>query len=226
MKFVNITDRIVYSSRTGNINPGKKTPDFYHDLEKALQTVIDMCGKKFGVILSENEARLLNKVIDLDEIGSKFDPNTIPLEIRKDPLGIQRVKNAEVKAQHADLNSTAKANADAARREALINGEVEDKPSITPLQVPRNGEDVEQGSGQSRPSGFEAILQENARIAAGKQVSTKDILNPVQALAKEPEAQDQKEAQEQQEAQELPPENSDVASGKKSAKGKGKKSKK
>lgn len=183
MKFVNASNRIIYRSAIGQIGPGRTTIDKYHDLEKALKAIVEICGKDLRIVLNANEAQMLAKVMDLDEAGTKFDPNTIPAEIRNDPTGIKRLMERERQAQSLENKKTSKANRDAALREAMINGEVEDRPSIKPIGVDRSNE----GRGEDRMSGFDAILAENARIAAGQSdtpASFKDIADPIGAAAK------------------------------------------
>ena len=192
MKFVNTSNRIIYRSAIGKIEPGRTTIDKYHDLEKTLKAILDICGKDLRIVLNAKEAQMLAKVMDLDDAGTKFDPNTIPAEIRNDPTGIRRLMERERKAQSLENNKTAKANKDAALREAMINGEVEEKPTIKPIGVDRSNEE----KGGAPMSGFDAILAENARIAAGQSAtpaSFKDIADPIGAAAKpeqpsEPEA--------------------------------------
>lgn len=163
MKFVNTQSRIVYNSAIGKVNPGVTTIDKYRDLENCLQKIIDICGRNFRVVLNEKEAQLISKLMELDEAGTKFDPSVIPLDVRRDPTGINRLVEAERKQQHAAIEATAKANKEAAEREALINGEIEDKPKIKPLGVNRSAEEK-----KKEMSGFDQILAENARIAEQK----------------------------------------------------------
>lgn len=169
MKFVNTQSRIIYNSAVGKVNPGATTIDKYKDLEKCIQKIIDICGKNFRVVLNDKEAQLIAKLMELDNAGSKFDPSVIPAEVRRDPTGIKRLIEADRQKQHARIEAVAKSNKDAADREAMINGEIEDKPQIRPLGVDRS---TEAGEGANKVmSGFEQILAENARIAEqqGKQ---------------------------------------------------------
>ena len=215
MKFVNASNRIIYRSAIGKVDPGRTTIDKYHDLEKALKAIIDICGKDLRIVLNTNEAQMLAKVIDLDEAGTKFNPNTIPAEIRNDPTGIKRLMERERKVQSLENKKTAKANKDAAMREAMINGEVDENPSIKPIGVDRSKED----KGGEQTFGFDAILAENARIAAGQSAthaSFKDIADPIGAASKpeqpeqpsEPEDPDQTDTlteEAEAPAEELPP---------------------
>lgn len=211
MKFVNTASRIIYRSATGRLEPGKKTPDTYRNLEKVLEEIVETCGKDLRIILNAKEAQLLARVMDLDDAGTKFDPASIPAEIRNDPTGIKRLSERERQFQHQELQKTAKANKEAEKREALINGEVDEKPAIKPIGVDRSGE-AKDGKGEA-VSGFAEILAENARIAAGQTAtSAREIADPIGANAKaeqpeqaeqageeKPEQQDQPEQQEQAE---------------------------
>lgn len=183
MKFINTANRIIYRSATGRINPGQTTPDTYKTLEKCLTEIIDICGNDMRLVLNANEAKLLAKVMELDEAGSKFNPKSIPASIRNDPTGIKRLIERDRRNQHAALEATARANVKAAEREAMINGEIDEKRAIKPIGVDRNGEQ------KNEPvSGFDAILAENARIAAGQnQAKTaQEIADPIGANAKQP----------------------------------------
>jgi hypothetical protein len=127
MRFVNLTSRYVFNSFTGNIAPGAMSSDggkYKRRLEEVLSEVVKACGSSLGIRLNENEAALLNKLIDLDEKGTKFDPTSIPEEIRRDPTGARRVSEDNGRAQQAELDKIADANRKTARREAEINGEI------------------------------------------------------------------------------------------------------
>jgi hypothetical protein len=180
MKFVNTQSRIIYNSAVGKVNPGATTVDRYKDLEKCLQKVIDICGKNFSIILNDHEAQMIAKIMELDKAGTNFDPSVIPLEIRNDPVGINRLNEATRKKQHAAIEANAKANKEAAEREAMINGEVEDKPKIRPIGINRSAEDEKKGM-----TGFEKILAENARIANKKQEQAPEEQQPVNESAEE-----------------------------------------
>lgn len=190
MKFVNTQSRIIYISAIGKVNPGATTIDKYKDLEKCLQKIIDICGKNFRVVLNAKEAQLIAKLMELDEAGTKFDPSVIPLDVRRDPTGINRLVETERKQQHAAIEATAKSNKEAAEREALINGEVADKPKIRPLGVNRSAEGE-----KKEMSGFEQILAENARIAEQKSQEQAPAEPPTEAdpLPDIPDADEEKQ---------------------------------
>ena len=182
MKLVNTTHRNVYNSMTGNVAPGRTTPDTYRDLEKALQKVVDMCGAKFGIILNDREAALVERLMALDELGEKFDVNSIPADVRNDPLGKKRASEMTRKSQQAEIEAARKTGRDAERREAIINGEIDERKPVGPATM--EGEKVEP---KNIKSGFEAILAENARIAAEKAknpASAKEMLDPLGAHMK------------------------------------------
>ena len=171
MKLVNITDRNVYNSTIGNVAPGRTTPDTYKDFCKAMQKVVDMCGNRFGIILNDSEAALLERIVSLDELGEKFDVNSIPAEVRNDPLGKKRASEMTRKSQHA----------------AIVAEQNPRKP-VGPATM--EGEKVKP---EMLKSGFEAILAENERIAAGKgkeHASVQEMLDPVGAHMKKNAAKD------------------------------------
>ena len=187
MKLVNITQRNVYTSAAGSVAPGRKTPDLYHDLEKELEKVVKMCGKNFGIILNDKELALIESIVKLDETGDKFDPLSIPDEIRLDPLGKKRASEMARKVQQADLDATKKANAEKARREAIINGEIDERKTLARKPVGPATIEGQKVEPSMLKSGFESILEENARIASGKQkppANPQEMLDPVGAHMK------------------------------------------
>ena len=199
MRFVNLTSRIVYT-KFGSINPGAVSRDGgprTDFLEKAIAEVLHICGDKLGIRLNEREAELLGKLMDLDTKGGGFKPESIPAEIRNDPMGVKRAAEAARKAQQASLDANAKANAAAARREAEINGETDPnyRPPVGPATM--KGEEV---TSKTLRSGFDEIMEENARIAAEKKekaqepATSKEMLDPIgthmKGVAPEPEKHD------------------------------------
>lgn len=196
MKLVNVTDRNVYNSSTGNVAPGRTTPDTFRDLEKVLQKVVDICGRKFGIILNEREAALVERLMALDELGEKFDVMSIPASIRNDPTGAKKASEMTRKSQQASIDADKKANEEAERREAIINGEIDERAQRKPVgPATMEGEKVDP---KNIKSGFEAILEENARIAAGKKnehASTQEMLDPIGAHMKKGGSQDPEPAQ-------------------------------
>lgn len=195
MKIVNITDRSVYASGIGSVGPGRTTPDTYKDLEKALQKVVGMCGKNFGILLNDRETSLVNQLMALYERGDKFDIKSIPASVWKDPLGKKRASEMIRNRQQAEIDAQRKANAAAERREALINGEISDSPRKPVGLATMEGKKVEP---EMLKSGFEAILAENKRIAAGKnreRASTQEMLDPLGAHMKKNGSNDPAPAQ-------------------------------
>ena len=183
MKFVNLTSRFVFNSFVGNLAPGAVSYDGGKNrrhLEEALEEVVNACGDKLGIRLNEREADLLNKLMDLDEKGGGFDPSTIPDEIRNDPTGIRRVSERNREAQNEEIKRQSEANEKAARREAEINGEVLHRKPVGPSAM--EGEEVTESD---LKSGFEKIMEENARIAAGgkPKMDVNEALDPIGAHA-------------------------------------------
>lgn len=185
MQFVNVTTRNVYSRAFGTMTPGMVSPargKNSHRLEEALEYVVSECGECLGVRLSKREAELLQRLLELDERGSGFRPESIPDEIRNDPYGAKRALESSRKAQQAEIDAASDANAKASRREAVINGETLEREPVGPATL--KGEKVDPSMIKS---GFERIMEENAKIAAGKgkpTVGTDEILDPIGAHAR------------------------------------------
>lgn len=183
MRFVNMTRRYVYNAVAGKVAPGAVSADggkASRKLAEAIGEIVVACGSSLGIRLNEKEADLLNKLMTLDEKGAAFDPNTIPEEIRNDPTGVRRISRLDREAQRAEMARTAEANARSAAREAEINGEVLLRKPVGPATLETEGEKV---SPADLKSGFERILEENARIAAGKSEKPKmdvgEALDPI-----------------------------------------------
>lgn len=182
MRFVNISNNPFYSSISNTVLPGGKSPDMYHKFEEVLETVIKTCGDKLGVILSHNEAELLSRLMDLDSRGVSFKKTDIPEAVRKDPYGQKRLSDEIISAHHHAQERDAKANAEKSNREKLINGETSrERRPVGPATLGEEGEEV---TPSKLKSGFEAIMEENARIAAGKhekKVDVGEMLDPIGA---------------------------------------------
>ena len=180
MQFVNLTDRKVYVKAVGMMVPGTRTPANVRSdrsLENAIDRIVTMCKDSVGIILNKRETELLNKLIELDAKGNGFDPRTVPEWIRNDPNGERRAHEKSLAAQQAELASIAKKNAANMAREAEINGEVIARKPVGPSTL--QGEHVQPSM---LKTGFERIMEENARIAAGKDpVSNAEILDPIGA---------------------------------------------
>lgn len=185
MQFVNVSIRSVYSSYAGMLAPGAVSSGKEkkcHDLECALEGVVRECKGVLGIRLSKKEADLLEKLVKLDELGSGFRPESIPEEIRNDPDGSIRASKGWNEAQHRAMDNIAKANRRSAAREAEINGEIAERRPVGPATL--EGEPVQPSMIKS---GFERIMEENARIAAGKKkdpVTDAEILDPIGYHAK------------------------------------------
>lgn len=186
MQFVNVTNRNIYSRSFGTMTPGMVSPSRGRDsrkLEEALEYIVSECKGCLGIRLSKKEADLLQVLLELDEKGSRFRAEDIPAEIRNDPYGAKRAIEKSRKAQQAEMDAMAEKNANTARREAEINGEVLERKPVGPATM--EGEPVDPSMIKS---GFERIMEENARIAAGKSEKknsdVNEILDPIGAHAK------------------------------------------
>lgn len=180
MQFVNLTDRKVYVKAVGMMAPGTRTPANVRSdrsLENALDRIVTMCRDSVGIVLNKRETDLLNKLIELDARGNGFNPDTIPAWIRNDPNGERRASEKSLAGQQAELDGIARKNARKMAREAEINGEVLGRTPVGPATL--QGEPVEPSM---LKTGFERIMEENARIAAGRDpVSNAEILDPIGA---------------------------------------------
>ena len=175
MKLINTCSRNIYISKSGVVAPGETTPDTNHELATALEHVIDTCGRNFGVILNKKELELLDVLDTLRVKASTFNPESIPEKIRRDPLGLKRATEASRQQQQRITDAVQRSNVKAAEREAIINGEIDEKRTIKPLGVDRG-----EGGQEAPKSGFEAILAENAKIAAGKPpMNPQEIADPI-----------------------------------------------
>lgn len=189
MRFVNLTCRTVRTKFTGFIAPGRSENGNADSrkLEKALAEIVDACGDSCAICLSDREVNLINKVMDLDERGGKFDPSSIPADIRNDPSGVKRASERSRAAQQAGLDADKHAHEEQARREAVINGEVSEREPKGLATM--KGEPVDESK---LKSGFESIMEANARIERGEDGKGKDIaevLDPIGAHMKDREVQ-------------------------------------
>lgn len=195
MQFVNLTTRTVFTSFSGSLAPGQVSPDGglkRRKLEDALSEVVKVCGSSLGIRLNAREAELINKLMDLDAKGGGFDPASLPEEVRNDPSGEKRNSEAIRQAQQREMDERGKANDETARREAEINGETDPghRKPVGPATIENEGEKVD---ASKLKSGFEKLMEENARIAAGEnneKKSSEEILDPIGAHAKNDGAAD------------------------------------
>lgn len=182
MRFVNISNNSIYTSITGEIRPGVMSSDKFRDFGDAIERVVKTCGTRLGVRLSKREADLLNKLMDLDSKGSSFRSDDIPEDIRKDPYGLKRAVEVNRIAQQKAIDAVVASNSKSTAREKLINGETSrGRRPVGPATIGEEGEEV---TPSKLKSGFEAIMEENARIAAGKQekkVDVGEMLDPIGA---------------------------------------------
>jgi len=183
MRFVNMSSRPAYNTFSGPIGPGETSSDggpFRSRLEKALSEVVSACGTRLGIRLNEREAALIGKLIDLDEKGSSFTKDSLPEEVREDPLGLKKGERLEDEAQKARIEKIVDMNAATSKREAEINGEIIERKPSGPAAM--QGEKV---SASDLKSGFDKIMEENARIAASKpSMDVNAALDPIGANMK------------------------------------------
>lgn len=193
MQFVNLTTRTVFTSYSGTLAPGQVSSDGgikRRKLEDALSEVVKVCGRSLGIRLNAKEAELINKLMDLDAKGGGFDPASLPAEVRNDPTGLKRNSEKVRKAQQREMDERGKANVESARREAEINGETDPNARKPVGPATMEGEKVDPSK---LKSGFERLMEENARIAAGEnneKPSSEEILDPIGAHAKKDGAAD------------------------------------
>lgn len=188
MKFINITNRVVNTTMSGTLAPGRSSFDggkSRQRLAEAIEEVIKACGSNLAIRLNEKEVALIDKLMKLDETGINFNPSSIPESIRNDPSGEKRANRAISEAQQRALDRDKAANAKKAEREAFINGE-----TYTSVRKPVGLATMEGAkvTPESLKSGFDAILAENARIADEKKpYNPSEILDPVGAHMKKDE---------------------------------------
>lgn len=199
MRFVNMSSRPVFNTLSGSLGPGDTSADggpYRIRLEKALSEVVNACGTRLGIKLNEREAKLIDELVTLDEKGRAFRKESIPEEIRNDPTGDKKREAMEDEAQRRKLERTTKANEEHAMREAVINGETEEPKRRPAGPAAMQGEKVDPSS---LKSGFDKIMEENARIAAGEkpEMNVEEALDPIGAHMKrdgeQPKAEERSE---------------------------------
>ena len=193
MQFVNLTAKTIYTTYSGTLRPGQVSADGgpkRRKLEDLLNEIIKVCGTTLGIRLNAAEAQLLNKLMTLDERGGSFNKSQLPPEVRDDPTGAKRAAASVLAAQKKEADARDSANRKGAQVEAEINGETQTRKPVGPGNL--QGTEVKPGD---LKSGFEQIIEENARIAAGEgegNVEKKDvgeILDPIGTHAKKPEGE-------------------------------------
>lgn len=193
MQFVNITTRTVFTSYSGTLAPGQVSSDGgikRRKLEDVLAEIVRVCGNSLGIRLNSREAELISKLMDLDAKGGGFDPVSLPADVRNDPTGEKRNSEAVRKAQQREMDERTNVNVESARREAEINGETDPNARKPVGPATMEGEKVD---ASKLKSGFERLMEENARIAAGEnkeKPSSEEILDPIGAHAKKDGAPD------------------------------------
>lgn len=192
MQFVNLTAKTIYTTYSGTLLPGQVSADGgpkRRKLEELLHEIVKVCGSSLGIRLNAAEAQLLNQLMTLDEMGGSFNKNHLPPEVRNDPTGAKRAAASVLSAQQKEAAARDAANRRGAEVEAEINGEIQTRKPVGPGTL--QGEKVKQ---EDLKSGFELIMEENARIAAGQVASAQgnvekkdvgEILDPIGSHAKQ-----------------------------------------
>ena len=176
MKLVNMTDRILYTSHTGQLVPGRSAVARKMMLVEALEETVRLGKLGLGLELDAREADLLSKVVEMDAKGCSFDRNSLPREALDDPFGRKRMEARMVADHKAQLDAERAANAASAKREAMIDGE-----ALGGNAADAFGADGIAPRGGAPVSGFDAIMAENARIAQSLPEKSKEILDPIGA---------------------------------------------
>jgi len=184
MRFVNMSARPAYTKMSGHLLPGQTSPDggaFRRNLENALAEVVNACGERLSIILNEREAKLLERLIDLDEKGTGFKRESLPKEVLEDPIGTKEAEKRIEDSQKKRIDDIVRTNDDHARIESEINGESVKKPYVKAHEAP-SGEKVEP---EMLKSGFDKIMEENAKIESSKPKFDQNVaLDPIGANAK------------------------------------------
>lgn len=180
MRFVNLTGKVVHSRYAGFINPGSSANgnEESREFERILSELVEDCRKGIGVRLSKSELGAVKALMDLDSAGTSFNTSSLHPDVRRDPTGEKRARERREAAQAEEIARRQRMVSEGNAREAFINGETARKP-VGPGNM--EGEVFDQSS---LKGGFEAILEENARIAARKaseKVSPAEILDPIGA---------------------------------------------
>lgn len=167
MRFVNMSSRPAYTKMSGHLLPGQTSSDggpSRIQLEKTLSEIVKSCGDRLAIRLNEREADLLDKLVALDEKGSGFRRDSLPKEALEDPLGIKESEEREYESQKRKLDSVKEANEKHAKIEREINSEAVASKMLKAHEAPK-GEKVEPSM---LKSGFDKIMEENAKIASSK----------------------------------------------------------
>lgn len=184
MQLVNLTNRVISTSLSGTLGPGRVSSDGGHmrtELIRVLENIVNSCGKHLGIRLNKKECELLDKLMKLDAAGSEFKPESVPSEIRNDPTGARRAEETIRATQQKAIDNMKAVNSDKAKREAMINGEIAPAQRKPVGLSTMTGEKVDPAN---LKSGFEAIMEANARIANGekpKEINPNEMLDPIGA---------------------------------------------
>lgn len=160
MKFVNHTSKNIYTSLSGGVNAGRTTLDRQGDFAECAKRIVDSCGKNLYIVFSASERNLVNRLLELDRLGSSFKRGDIPENVMNDPLGEKRAIELAKKLQKASMDVAVERNRDKERRQRIIDGETEE---------PRDeGVSVKDEIAKGEFGGFRDILEANAKLAARK----------------------------------------------------------
>lgn len=186
MRFVNMSSRPSYNTMSGSLGPGEVSSDggpHRIRLEKALAEVVNACGSRLGIKLNEREAKLIDELVTLDERGRAFRKESLPKEVVDDPTGDKKREAMEDEAQRRSLDRISAANSEKAKRESIINGETDENVRRPVGPAVMDGEKVDPSE---LKSGFERIMEENARIASGgkPKMDVNEALDPIGAHMK------------------------------------------
>ena len=179
MQFVNRSTRNVYTKFAGMLAPGAVTSGNGREskiLVQTLESIVNSVGSDIGIRLTQREAELIKKIIELDEAGCKFDPDSIPEDVRNDPVGARHAIEMSRRAQNRGINKMARSNAEAIARDIEINKEVVDEG---PSEV--KSMDSLRAIPSALGSGFDAIMRANSRIESGSAEEIGNILCPIGA---------------------------------------------
>lgn len=187
MQLINMSTKVIGTSY-GSVYPGRTSSKLSRErkqLVDVLKAVTRWYGPKIALKLDDEELSLLSKVTEMHKRGMAFNPNDIPSEVRNDPTGAKRNDQRIHEAHSRHIVDLQKSAMEAQRREDLINGEIADRKPVGYATMA--GDKV---TPDALKSGFEKILEENARIASGKEsrrFDEREALDPIGAHMKEPD---------------------------------------
>lgn len=164
MRFVNTSKYTINTSFSGRLYPGECSENCGEKrkrLETVMREIVEICGLNMAIKLDDGERNLLDQIVELNRRGSSFDKNKdLPAELVADPDGSKRGEAMRLAAQQKALDGQVARNKANAHREALINGEIS--------ELHHDSQEGEKFDPSMLKTGFEKILEVNAKIAAGK----------------------------------------------------------